>query len=123
MASPYANPYGSLTKVDVKGPSADERKRAEEASGSADLLRLLSSAAPIAGTAIGTAIGAAAGAPAGGIGAIPGAAIGGAIGGGVGNLAGSALSSGADNQTREFEEKDLARRRRLEAIQRVAGML
>ena len=31
MASPYANPYGSLTKVNVQGPSAQEREGAKKA--------------------------------------------------------------------------------------------
>lgn len=123
-ASPYANPYGSLTKVDVKGPSADEQQKAKDAGGAADLMRLLAGAAPVAGTAIGALVGGlAGGVPTAGAGAFPGAAAGASIGGGLGKLAGNALEGGADAATRESEEKDIARRRKLEALQRVAGLL
>jgi hypothetical protein len=60
---------------------------------------------------------------AGGIGAAPGAAIGGAIGGGAGQMLGGALGYGADKQVEPFEEADMARRRRLDAIKQVLGSL
>jgi hypothetical protein len=46
-----------------------------------------------------------------------------AIGGALGSLAGSALGGGADMATQGYEDKDLERRRKLEALQRVAGLL
>jgi hypothetical protein len=116
MASPYANPYGSLTKVNVQGPSAQEREGAKKAGGAADLMRLLAGAAPLVGAGVGALAG---GLPTGGIGAAPGMAIGGALG----SLAGSALGGGADQMTQGYEDKDIERRRKLEALQRVAGLL
>jgi hypothetical protein len=116
MASPYANPYGSLTKVNVQGPSAQEREGAKKAGGAADLMRLLAGAAPLVGAGIGAIAG---GVPTGGIGAGPGMAI----GGGLGSLAGAALGGGADMMTQGYEDKDIERRRKLEALQRVAGLL
>lgn len=122
-SSPYANPYGNLTKVDVRGPSAEERRKAKSAGASADLLRMLGAAAPAVGGLAGTAIGAGIGSMAGGIGAAPGAAIGGAIGGGAGQMLGAGLGYGADQQVQPYEEADMARRRRLDAINRVLGSL
>lgn len=116
MPSPYANPYGNLTKVDVRGPSAEERRKAKSAGASADLLRMLGAAAPAVGGLAGTAIGAGLGGPAG-------AAIGGAIGGGAGQMLGAGLGFGADQQVQPYEEADMARRRRLDAINRVLGSL
>lgn len=123
MPSPYANPYGDLTKVNVQGPSADERRKAKSAGASADLLRLLGGVAPAVGGIAGTAIGAGLGSMAGGIGAAPGAAIGGAIGGGAGSMLGAGLGYGADKQVEPYEEADMARRRRLDAIKQVLGSL
>lgn len=115
MASPYANPYGDLTKVNVKGPSPEERRKAQGAGASADLLRLLGAAAPVAGGLIGAGVGS----------IVPGAgtALGGAIGSGIGGLAGAAANYGADQAVRPYEEADLSRRRRLDAINRVLGSL
>lgn len=116
MASPYANPYGNLTRVNVQGPSTDERQKAEKASASADLLRLLGAAAPAAGGLIGAGVGALAGGPAG-------AALGGSLGSGAGQIAGAGLNYGADQSVRPYEEADMSRRRRLDAINRVLGSL
>jgi len=104
------NPYS----VDVPKPrlSPAKDKRREQGSGTADLMRMLGSAAPFLGTAAGTAIGAGVGSLAGGIGAVPGAGIGSAIGSGLGMAAGSALGAGADMQTRPFEEEDAEREAR-----------
>jgi hypothetical protein len=123
MPSPYANPYGDLTKVNVQGPSTSERRKAKSAGASADLLRLLGGVAPAVGGIAGTAIGAGLGSLAGGIGAAPGAAIGGAIGGGAGSMLGAGLGYGADKQVEPYEEADMARRRRLDAIKQVLGSL
>jgi hypothetical protein len=46
-----------------------------------------------------------------------------AIGGTLGSLAGAALGGGADQMTQGYEDKDLERRRKLEALQRVSGLL
>lgn len=116
MPSPYANPYGNLTKVNVRGPSAEERRKAKSAGASADLLRMLGAAAPAVGGLAGTAIGAGLGGPAG-------AAIGGAIGGGAGQMLGAGLGFAGDKAVEPYEEADLARRRRLDAINRVLGSL
>ena len=123
MPSPYANPYGDLTKVNVKAPGANERRKAQSAGAASDLMRFLGGVAPAVGGLAGTAIGAGIGSMAGGIGAAPGAAIGGAIGGGAGQMLGGALGYGADKQVEPFEEADMARRRRLDAIKQVLGSL
>lgn len=104
MTSPYAQPFGNLTKVDVKGPSDRERRRGEQASNQSQLLRLLSSAAPAAGSVIGTALGG----PAGGV-----------LGGGIGGIVGALGGGAADEMTRPYEEADLKRRAKLKAIQSV----
>lgn len=116
MPSPYANPYGSLTKVNVRGPSAAQQAQDKKKSNDADLMRMIGQWAPVAGTALGGVVGGLAG---GGAGAVPGMAIGGSLGG----LAGSMLNSGADAQTRDAEEADLARRRKLAALQQVSSLL
>lgn len=131
MKSPYANPYGSLTKVDVQGPSPEEQAKAKQGSANADLLRMLGSAAPVVGTALGGVagglLGAAGGAALGpggaAVGALGGAAKGAGIGSALGGLGGNALNGAADMQTRESEEKDIARRRKLEALQQVMGLV
>jgi len=108
MPSPYANPYGDLTKVNVKGPSPEERRKAQGAGASADLLRLLGSAAPVAGGLIGLGVG---------------GPVGAAVGSGIGGLVGAGANYGADQAVRPYEEADLSRRRRLDAINRVLGSL
>lgn len=124
MASPYANPYGDLTKVNVRGPSDDERRKAKSAGASADLLRMLGAVAPAAGGLIGTGIGAlGAGLVSGGMGAPAGAALGGTLGAGAGQMVGAGLGFGADKAVEPYEEADLSRRRRLDAINRVLGSL
>lgn len=100
MTSPYAVKIPSMRSA----PPADPKRK--EAEGRADLLRLLGSAAPIAGTAIGGIAGGLLGAGAGGVGAIPGAAAGAGIGGGIGQGLAGLAGAGADQQTREFEEDD-----------------
>lgn len=115
MPSAYSNPYGSLTRLDrIKGPSEDERRKGARASQMANVMRLLSSAAPTVGGLAGMGIGAALGGPAG-------AAIGGGIGQGAGGLLGAGGNMLADEQTRPYEEADLRRRRQLETAQRLLG--
>lgn len=116
MASPYANPYGKLTNVNVHGPSAEEREGANKAGASADLMRMLAGAAPAVGGLVGVGAGALLGGPAG-------AGLGGAVGSGLGQVAGAGLEAGADSQTRPYEEADLSRRRRLDAVNRVLSSL
>lgn len=123
MKSPYANPYGSLTKVDVQGPSPEERAKAEQGSANADLLRMLGSAAPVVGGALGGVAGGVLGAAGGPAGILGGVESGAKIGSALGGLGGNALNGAADGQTREAEEKDIARRRKLEALQQVMGLV
>jgi hypothetical protein len=123
MKSPYANPYGSLTKVDVQGPSPEEQAKAKQGSANADLLRMLGSAAPVVGTALGGVTGGLLGMAGGPAGALAGASAGAGIGSQLGQLGGNALGGAADMQTRESEEKDLARRRKLDALQQVMGLI
>ena len=124
MASPYTNQLGpDLLKTGIKPVSSRERKAGSQASGNANLLRLLSSAAPALGSVAGTAIGAGVGSMAGGVGAIPGAALGGAIGGGAGKLLGSVGGTAADQMTQPYEEADLDRKAKLEMYQRILGGL
>lgn len=100
----------------VAGPSAEERRRAQQQTGTADLLRLLAGAAPAAGTAIGAGIGGLIGAGAGGVGALPGAAIGGTIGGQLGQMAGGLAEGGASMAEREPLERQAARDRQIELL-------
>lgn len=123
MASPYANPYGSLTKVNVQGPTPEEQAKAKQGSANADLLRMLGSAAPVVGTALGGVAGGLLGMAGGPAGALGGASAGASIGSALGGLGGNALNGAADGQTRESEEKDIARRRKLEALQQVMGLI
>ena len=123
MASPYANPYGNLTKVNVQGPSPAEQAKAKQGSANADLLRMLGGAAPVVGSAVGGIAGGLLGMAGGPLGALGGASTGASLGGALGSLGGNALNAGADMQTREAEEADLSRRRKLEALQKVAGLL
>ena len=118
MPSPYANPYGALTKVDVKGPSAKEQERAKRNAGTSDLMRTIGSWAPVVGGALGALGGGLATLPAGGVGAGPGMAL----GSGLGGLAATGLGAAADGMTRPDEEADLARRKKLEALQQMAFM-
>jgi hypothetical protein len=123
MASPYANPYGSLTKVNVQGPTPEEQAKAKQGAANADLLRMLGSAAPVVGTALGGVAGGLLGMAGGPAGALGGASAGASIGSALGGLGGNALNGAADGQTREAEEKDLARRRKLDALQQVMGLI
>jgi len=124
MASPYMNQMGpDLLQTGVKPVSSRERQKAKQASSNANLLRLLSSAAPAVGTVAGTAIGAGIGSLAGGVGAIPGAALGGSIGGGLGSLVGTAGAGAADQMTQPYEEADLDRKAKLEMYQKILGGL
>ncbi len=107
----YSNPYGDLARVNVRGPSADERQRGNRASQQANVLRFLSGVAPAAGSVIGMGAGALVGGPAG-------AALGGALGGGAGQLLGGLGNGQADEMTRPFEESDLKRRRQMEIAER-----
>ena len=118
MPSPYANPYGALTKVDVKGPSAQEQAQAKRNAGTSDLMRTIGAWAPAVGAGLGGLVGGLATIPAGGAGIVPGMAA----GAGLGNLASAGLGAGADAMTRPDEEADLARRKKLEALQQMAFM-
>lgn len=117
MADPYAQPYERFRGMGrVAGPSAQERRQREQASGTADLLRMLAGAAPAAGTAIGAGIGGLLGAGAGGIGALPGAALGGTIGGSLGQMAGGLAEGGAGMVERPGLEKQMERDRQIEML-------
>lgn len=106
--SPYANPFGDTSGFRVKGPSRKEQMEAEKRGGAADLMRLLGQAAPVVG---------------GGIGLLAGGPLGAGIGSGIGSMVGAGLGYGADQTVRGDEEADLARRKRIEAAQRVAGLI
>lgn len=122
-SSRYDQPYESYAKLGkVAGPSAQERQARAKASGNADWLRMLAGIAPAAGTALGAGAGALIGGiPTGGAGALPGAGIGGAIGGGLGQMAGGLLSSNADSQTKEFDDKEAERQAKLNALMGLLG--
>ncbi len=113
MPSPYANPYGALTKVDVKGPSPQEQAKAKKSAADADLMRTIGAWAPVVGGGLGGLVG---GLATGGAGIVPGMAA----GAGLGQLAGAGLGAAADGATRGDEEADLARRKKLEALQQMA---
>lgn len=117
MANPYTQPYEQFRGMGrVAGPSAEERRRAQQQTGTADLLRMLAGAAPAAGTAIGAGIGGLIGLGAGGVGALPGAAIGGTIGGQLGQMAGGLAEGGASMAEREPLERQAARDRQIELL-------
>lgn len=122
MANPYTQPYEKFRGMGrVAGPSAQERRQREQASGTADLLRMLAGAAPAAGTAIGAGIGGLLGAGAGGIGALPGAALGGTIGGSLGQMAGGLAGAGADMTERPGLERQQERDRQIEMLLQAFG--
>ena len=114
--SRYSDANAAYAKLGVPMASKAERRGRKQASGNADILRLLANMAPMAGTAIGGIAGGVIGAGAGGVGAIPGAAAGSAIGGAAGQAVGSALGSGADSMTKEYEEKQAARDAQLQML-------
>lgn len=117
MPNPYAQPYEQFRGMGkIAGPSAEERKKREQASGTADLLRMLAGAAPAVGTALGAGIGGLAGSAAGGIGAVPGASLGAAIGGSLGQLGGGLAESGAANMERPYLERQAERDRQIEML-------
>lgn len=117
MQNPYTQPYDKIRGMGkVAGPSAAERRQREQASGTADLLRMLAGAAPAAGTAIGAGIGGLLGAGAGGLGALPGAALGGTIGGSLGQMAGGLAESGASMTERPGLERQAARDQQIEML-------
>lgn len=104
---PYAKRFDKFKGMgNVSGPSAREQKDAQQASGVADVMRLLGGLAPAAGT---------------GIGAIVGGPAGAAIGGALGQVGGGLLSGGADMATRKYEDADLARREKLAALMGAFG--
>ena len=111
--------YSGIGKV--KGPSSSEVAGGQRASGTADIMRLLASAAPGAGTAIGGIAGGLIGSAAGGVGAIPGAGLGASIGGGLGQMAGGMLGSAADSQTKPYEDEAAKRDAKLQALMAVMG--
>lgn len=114
MKSPYANPYGAkLTQSGIKGPTDIERRNSAQASNNANLLRLLSSAAPAIGTIGGAAIGGLAG------GGLPGAMLGGTIGGAAGNAVGAMGGEAANQMTDPYEKADMERKARFEAFQSI----
>lgn len=104
---PYAQRYKQFAGMGkVPGPSRQEQQGRQQASGMADIMRLLSGVAPAAGTAIG----ALAGGPAGAL-----------IGGGVGQVGAGLLSGGADMATRKYEDADMARQEKLQALLQAFG--
>jgi hypothetical protein len=122
MMNPYKQPYEQFKGMGrVAGPSAGERRQQQQASGMADILRMLGSAAPAAGTALGAGIGGLIGAGAGGVGALPGASIGGAIGGGLGQMAGGLAEGGAGMAERPTLERQQARDRQIEMLLQAFG--
>lgn len=108
-------PYESAMSL-APAPKRDKGKE-----GTADLLRMLGSAAAPVGTAIGSGIGGLIGAGAGGIGAVPGAGIGGAIGGALGSGLGAIAGYGAEQQTRDVDEAELERQARRQMLMQVLG--
>ena len=122
MANPYTQPYEKYRGMGrVAGPSAAEQRQNEKSSGTADLLRMLAGAAPMAGSAIGAGIGGVLGAGAGGIGALPGAQLGGGIGGALGQMAGSLAGAGADVTERPALERQQARDKQIEMMLQAFG--
>lgn len=109
-------PYESAMAL-APAPKRDKGKE-----GTADLLRMLGSAAAPVGTAIGSGLGAIIGGGAtGGIGAAPGAGIGGAIGGALGSGLGALAGYGAEQQTRDVDEAELERQARRQMLMQVLG--
>ena len=123
--SRYSDANAAYAKLGVPMAGKAERRGRKQASGNADILRLLAGMAPAAGTAIGGIAGgligaAGAGVPTAGIGVVPGwiagAGAGSAIGGGLGQAAAAGLDSGADSMTKEYEEKQAARDAQLQML-------
>lgn len=122
MANPYTSAYEKYRGMgQIKPASQQERRQREEASGTADILRMLAGAAPMVGTALGAGLGGVIGAGAGGVGAIPGAAIGASIGGGLGQAAGSLAEGGASGMERPYLEKQAERDRQIELLLTALG--
>jgi len=133
MANPYTQPYEKYRGMGrVAGPSASEQRSRESASGMADILRMLGSAAPAVGSGLGMAAGAAlpmlagsiggpVGTALGALGAPAGAAIGGAIGGGLGQAAGGLAEGGASSMERPYLERQSARDRQIEMMLQAFG--
>lgn len=119
MANPYTSAFMKYRDMGKVAPaSGRERQEREQASGTADLLRMLAGAAPAVGTALGTGIGAVAG---GGALSLPGAAIGGAIGGGIGQAVGGLAEGGASGMERPFVERQAERDRKIEMLLSALG--
>lgn len=128
MANPYTQPYEKYRGMgNVAGPSAAERRQNQQASGSADILRMLAGAAPAAGTGLGMAAGMALPAIGGMIGGPAGAMLGqlsapmaAQIGGGIGNMLGQAVGGfaggSADMAERPALERQQARDRQIEML-------
>lgn len=122
MQNPYTQPYDKIRGMGkVAGPSAAERRQREQASGTADLLRMLAGAAPAAGAAIGAGVGGLAGLATGGALSLPGAAIGGTIGGSLGQMAGGLAESGASMTERPGLERQAARDQQIEMLLKAFG--
>lgn len=110
----YQKPYAGFSGIGkVAGPTPQQQREAEQASGTADIVRLLSNLAPLAGTAIGAGIGSVV--P--GAGTMAGAALGGAAGQAVGGLG----NAGADMLTRKAEDEDARRQAKIAALQAAFG--
>jgi len=107
--SRYSDANAGYAKLGVPMASKAERRGRKQASGNADILRLLAGMAPAAGTAIGGIAGGLLGGPLG-------AGAGSAIGGGLGQAAAAGLGSGADSMTKEYEEKQAARDAQLQML-------
>ena len=133
MANPYTQPYEKYRGMGrVAGPSAAERRQNEQSSGTADILRMLSGAAPVIGSGLGMAAGLALPALGGAIGGPAGAALGaltapaaselgGKIGGMFGQTAGSLLGAQADITNRPALERQQARDKQIEMLLQAFG--
>jgi uncharacterized protein YcfJ len=94
-------------------------KRAREMAG---LMNTGAGLAPGVGTALGALGGGVIGTMLGpGVGTAAGAGIGGALGGAAGSLVGAGLQHGANEQTRPYEEAEMKKIARQEAVQRLLG--
>ncbi len=122
MQNPYRQPYDSIRGMGkVAGPSSAERRQQQQASGTADLLRMLAGAAPAAGAALGAGVGGLAGLATGGALSLPGAALGGTIGGSLGQMAGGLAEGGAGMVERPALERQEARDRQIEMLLQAFG--
>lgn len=111
-----SNPYAPKSQVNWQAVRGKPVKRDRGAEQRSDLLGLLGSVAPAAGTALGAGIGLAAGGPVG-------AGVGGALGGGIGSIAGAGLNYAADKQTERQDEDEMRRRARMEAVASILGSM